>query len=122
MGDRRGLDLSGAGLRLGEVEDAEQLLREDEVLRTEDLVGPGVIQVGEDDLDVGQELAFEEGLGRDDRPLRPEVGHGDFVDQLVARAGDAEELGAGDLREHDLLGEPARLTDEDAPGRREGPR
>ena len=111
----RGAISQAAALRLGQVEDAEQLLREHEILRPEDLVGPRVIQVGEDDLGVGQELAFEERLALDDRPFGPQVGQRHLVNQLVAGAGDPEELGAGDLRQHDLLGEPPRLADEDPP-------
>ena len=75
----------GPGLGLGQVEDAEELLGEDEVLGPEDLVRPRVVQVGEDDLDVGEQLAFEERLGLDDGPLGPEVGQRHLVDELVAR-------------------------------------
>ena len=49
-------------------------------------------------------------------PSAPQVGQGHLVDELVAGAGDAEELGAGDLGQDDLLGEPARLADQDPAG------
>ena len=46
--------------------------------------------MGEDDLGLGQQLAFEERLGLHDRPLAPQVGERDLVDQLVAGAGDPD--------------------------------
>ena len=97
-------------LGLCQVEHTQQLLGEHEVLRPENLVGAGVIQVRKDDLDVDEQLPVEKRLRVHDRPLAPEVGQRDLVDELVTGAGDAEELGAGNLGQHDLLGESAGLA------------
>ena len=59
---------------------------------------------------------FEERLGVDDRPFAPQVGQGHLVDELVAGAGHAEEFRAGDLGQDHLLGEAARLADQDTAG------
>ncbi len=65
--------LSGALLRLGQVEHPEKLLREHKVLGAEDLIGARIVQVGEDDLGIREQLAVQECLAGDDGPLATQI-------------------------------------------------
>src|SRR5262249_51137186 len=82
--DFRGVsDLPRTALGSRQVENAQELLREHKVFRTENLVRPRVVQMGEHNLNVGEQLTFQVGLPLDDRSLGPQVGERDLVDELV---------------------------------------
>ena len=93
----RRVGFAGALLGLGQVEHPEKLLSEHKVLGAKDLVGARIIQVGEDDLGVREQLAVQERLAGDDGPFAAQIRERYLVDELVARAGDAVELRAGIL-------------------------
>src|SRR5271157_5333986 len=103
-------------LGLCQIEYPEKLLREDEILGAENLVGARVVQVSKDDLGIDKQLALEKRLGLDHRSFTSQVLEGDLVDQLVTGAGHAQEISSGNLGEDDLLGEPTRFSDQDPSG------
>lgn len=105
-----------AFLRLGEVEHAQQLLGEHEILGAKHLIGAGIIEVGEHDFGVDEQLAIEERLGIDDGALGAQVGEGDLVNELIAGAGDAEKFRAWNFGEHDFFRETGGFADQDTAG------
>ena len=70
-------------LRLCQIEHAQQLLGKHKVLGAKDLIGAGIIEVGENDLGFREQLAVEQDLGGDDGPFTPQVREGDLINELV---------------------------------------